>query len=384
MKRKIAWAVAISLLAFFLRLYLSYYGPIENDEPTYISAAVDYNLDMRQGNWSQIIDSPFNYEHPAFNKLVFAVGLFSSKPILSLGPIRAGQNLQSVPYWPKLLVLRIISSFFGAATVFLLSLIQPLAGLFLAVDTFGIKYTSLIYLEALPGFTSLAAVMIAKKAADAFQNNSGNRWKWIGWLVLSSLAVGMSAASKYLYGVVAIAIIITVLFRMWKQIIPALLGLAGWGLLSLIFFFLLDPAIWRSPIERLTNSVQFNIHFTTSSWVVDANYPFWQPIKWLMLSITQQPYRGGSYYIFNGNYLFQLDPLIFILGLVGLPVYFLKNKPMFIFLIVSLVFLMAWGTKWPQYIVLVLAPFCLSAAYGFISLRSVVLRGIGYIRLKTL
>ena len=70
---------------------------------------------------------------------------------LVLNTLIPGMDLTDFTQWQQVLVLRMISALLGAAAVFLLCLIHPLAGLFLALDTFGIKYTSVIYLEALPG-----------------------------------------------------------------------------------------------------------------------------------------------------------------------------------------------------------------------------------------
>ena len=147
---------------------------------------------------------------------------------------------------------------FGAAAVFLLSLVHPLAGLFLAIDTLGIKYTSVIYLDALPTFAGLAALLAALKALELYQKQTGRRWAV--WLVLSALALGITAASKYIYAVVGIAIIAAIILRGWKQKLPVLLGLAAWGVLSLVFFFVLDPVLWtRAPRGRTSRSTLISI-----------------------------------------------------------------------------------------------------------------------------
>ncbi len=384
--KKITWALLISLLALFLRTYMAYNGPTEYDEGIYMYSAASLNQAIRQGNWSQILDSTYNTEHPQFNKLVYAVSLFAGRKILPVAPLGLalgpGLEIQSLAFWKYMFGLRMISVILGTATVFLLSLISPLAGLFLAVDTIAIKYTSVVYLEALPAFTSLAALMVSLKSVDAYLNDPGNRRSWIGWLVLSSLLVGMSLASKYTYGLIAISIIIFVIYRLWKHKIPALLGLAGWGILSLAFFFLFDPALWHSPISRLVASVQYHVNYTSSQHVLNSALPFWQPIKWLMLPIPQQHYDPAYFFSFNGNYFVLADSLIFIGALVGLPAFFQKNKPLFIWLAVGMTFLVLWNTKWTQYTMLVIAPFCLSAAYGFGFIRSNLPRLISIIKPK--
>jgi len=365
--KRVYQALFIALLAFFLRSYLAYTGPIEYDEPIYTGNIVQLNLALRQGDWNQILDSSTVYEHPQFYKLVYAAGLLTSKPLLNFVPFHFGGELRGVPYWPKLLSLRLISAFFGAAAVFLLSLVHPLAGLFLAVDTLGIKYTSVIYLDALPAFASLAAFLAALKALELYQKQAP-RWKM--WLALSALALGMTAASKYMYAVVGIAIVAAVILRGWKQKLPVLLGLAAWGLLSLAFFFILDPALWHAPLARLSDSIQFNLNYSAGAHVAEVGYPFWQPIQWLLLSIPHQPSQPPAFFYDAGSFFVLADSLIFFLALVGLPALYHKNKPMLLWLFIGLVFLLLWGTKWPQYTLLILAPLCVSAACGFDFLRA--------------
>ena len=363
----------ISLLALFLRVYMALYGPFEYDERDYFGVGVQYNLAMRSGDWNQILNSSSNTEHPQFYKLVYATGLLAFNPVNDIAPMRASDPLNANPYWPKLFSLRLISVFFGTATVFVLSMIHPLAGLFLAVDTLEIKYTSVIYLEALPQLLCLLSMLGAMKALEVYQGGAaeGTRRMWLKWLLLSALAMGMTLASKYIYGAVMIAIGIAALWRGWKQRGPVLLGLAGWGILCAVFFVLFDPVLWNGLATRLSESFQFSFNYQNSSYISEIGYPVWQPFYWLMQSIPQYPTSPNPPYFMNKADFFVLaDPLIFILALAGLPSLFKKNKPMFWWLLVGIVFLLLWNTKWPQYMLLVLPAFCLSAGYGFEFLRA--------------
>jgi hypothetical protein len=372
--KKTTLALLISILALFLRTYVAYNSPIEFDESVYATAAAQYNLAARQGDWKQILNSTNVIEHPQFFQLVYAVGLMVGKPIPDTTSIHFGNDIQSVAYWHHLFILRMISVFFGTATVFLISMINPLAGLFLAIDTYAIKYTSVIYLEALPAFTSLAALIAALKSLKAYQKLTKN-WKvWIGWLVLSSLFLGVTAASKYIYSLVGIVIIISVIIQGWKHRSSSLLGLVGWGILALAFFFIFDPILWHSPLSELIKSINYNTNYSLGKHVEEVGYQFWQPIKWLMISIPQYPNNPTAFFLNKGDYFISADSLIFILALVGLPDLWKRNKPMFIWLIVGLTFLLLWGTKWPQYILLVLVPFCISAAYGFSLIRLIFIK----------
>ena len=46
----------------------------------------------------------------------------------------------------------------------------------------------------------------------------------------------------------------------------------------------------------------------------------------------------------------------------GLPRLFKRNSLFGFWLAIGMGFLLAWGTKWPQYVVTVLPPWCLSAS----------------------
>lgn len=372
--KKIYLALLISTLALFLRTYMAYNGPIEYDESLYIKAAANYNNAMRQGNWDQITGSTENIEHPQYYKLVYAVGLFAGEPIENNFSLSDGSKIQSVAWWHKFLGLRLISGVLGTAAVFLISLISPWAGLFLAINTYAIKYTSVVYLEALPALTSLAALLTAHQALKAFQNNTAKRKTWIGWLILSALALGMTAASKYIYALIGIVIVIDILIRGWKHKGATLAGLAIWGVLSMLFFLLFDPVLWHSPLTALMNSINFNMDYSAGLHVQEVGYPFWQPIKWLSTSIPQWPNNPVAFYLGKGDFFICADTLIFILASVGLWGLFKKDKTMCLWLAVGLVFLLAWGTKWPQYILVVLVPFCVSAAYGVEVIRKVLKR----------
>jgi 4-amino-4-deoxy-L-arabinose transferase-like glycosyltransferase len=364
---KFGWAILFSLLALGLRLNLAFHGPMEWDESVYTESASRLSQAIRSADWGAVLDSSDNIEHPQWSKLVYAVALLPYHPIAVPVSFHAGDALDSITYWPKLLTLRLISVVFGVAAVFLLSLVNPLAGLFLAVQTMAVKYTSVIYLDSLPAFASLAAFLSAGKALDLFLDPTRARGArtWLKWLILSAAGMGMAVASKYMYGAVAAAIGLVGLARAWRSKRQALVGLLGWGALCLFFFFLFDPILWHAPLQRLQESIQFNLNYAAGQHVtVDTRYPFWQPLYWLMLSIPQHSTHLSPFFQEAGNYPIVLDSLIFLCGLVGLPALFQKNKTWLVWLGIGFVFLLLWNTKWPQYVLLVLPPFCMAAASG--------------------
>ena len=176
------------------------------------------------------------------------------------------------------------------------------------------------------------------------------------WLLGSALFLGLTASGKYLYAIVGIVIltdglITAVQQRSWKQV-----GLlVGWGLLSLGFFFASDPYLWPDPLARLQESIFFHSGYATSaSEVQNAGYPPWQPFIWLFGSVPWHP----------GVFVVSLDLVITAFALLGLRSLWQKRRVFALWIIITLVFLLIWPTKWPQYILVLTFPWSLSAAYG--------------------
>ncbi|HMD88159.1 MAG TPA: hypothetical protein VKF38_03260 [Anaerolineaceae bacterium] len=357
---KVIRAILIALLALFLRTYLARIGLIEHDEHQYAKVAVDYSLAIRTGHWDQILTYSLNAEHPIFNKLLYAVALLPFKPIIGGNGMVYNFPLNKLPYYHQLLAMRLVSVTAGTIITFILSLINPLAGLAFAVDTFAIKYSSVIYLEAFPLLASLVALLAAEKAFKNSENGKGHKFRW---LILSSVAMGMAIASKYMYGVVGLAIPVGLLIKRSNRNLKSLSWMAGWGLLCIFFFFLFDPFLWLSPISRLQWSIMYFFNYPSSPYVISKAYPIWQPLIWLLLSIPNQ-YQEFAFSIQAGDYFVLGDTLIFILAVVGIPDLCKKNILMACWLLLGIIFLLFWGTKWPQYVMLVLPPLCLSAAFG--------------------
>jgi hypothetical protein len=138
-----------------------------------------------------------------------------------------------------------------------------------------------------------------------------------------------------------------------------------WGAGAAIFFFLANPALWANPLARLSESLQFNVDFAqNSSTVLESNYPFWQPLDWLAVPVSRHPLSTTPFFVSRGNFLLAVDGLFLPFALLGLR-RMAKSQPVFAWwLVLGLAFLLVWNTKWPQYILIILAPYCLAAAYG--------------------
>ena len=132
-----------------------------------------------------------------------------------------------------------------------------------------------------------------------------------------------------------------------------------------VFFVLGDPALWSHPLAHFYRSLTYSVHYSQSDpTVLRKDYPFWQPLAWLALSIPQQPPQLTPFFTTSGNFLLAVDSLFLPFALLGWR-RMSKAHPLFgWWLVVGLAFLLAWNTKWPQYILLMLVPYCLSAAYG--------------------
>ena len=124
--------------------------PVDYDEDDYIRAAQQYTALIRSGDWSGFLETNYRFEHPPLEKIAFGVSLLSAPP----EPLTPDRPTTASPdnYLPRDLLrpARTTSAVFGTLEVFLLALVNPLAGLLLGIHAFTIKYTSQVMLESLP------------------------------------------------------------------------------------------------------------------------------------------------------------------------------------------------------------------------------------------
>jgi hypothetical protein len=358
--------IAITILALGLRFYAVERLTIDNDETTYLISALKYTNYIRESKYSWLAWDKTNYEHPSFYKIVYGVALLTQPP---LDKIRQSDFIDGTPFSDSQAVLygradRQVSAVLGSLAVMVLAIVNPLAGLILAINTLGIKFTSEVYLEALPMLTSLLCVLAYAKYYRTVQTHPDWKKKQILWLGVSALFLGITAASKYVYCVCAIAIVLHWLIGVIRKKIPVryLWLLLGWGAVAFLLFFVFDPYLWPHPLERFMSSVGYHIRFSKSKFVQSSGYPFWQPILWLFNPFAN--YRVSS----SAAFLIHLDPLIFILALIGLPRTFKQNDLFFIWFVVGLSFLLIWQTKWQQYPMIIMVPYCFIASMGVMTL----------------
>ena len=268
----------VVLLAWGLRMRAVKMLPIDYDEDDYLRAGQEYTHLIRTSNWSGFLETNYRSEHPPLSKIITGLSLLTApeEQLTPDAPTTASPNR----YLPRTLVkpARTVNAIFGTLTVLALAVVNPLAGLLLATHTFTIKYVSQIMLEALPALTSLVTVL-------AYAQSKKQKAK-ISWLITSAVFLGLTAASKYLYCLVAIAILIDWFLEEKKKGSLRLFykHVLFWGFISVAIFFAADPYLWLDPIGRLKESILYHATYSTgASEVQSANFPIWQPFVWISM-----------------------------------------------------------------------------------------------------
>jgi hypothetical protein len=192
MTRRILYSaavLAVVLLSCGIRLYAAGHLDVDYDEPVYLGAAVDYARSMRAGDLKQLAWSENTYEHPALYKILYGVVLLSQPPLDRLPdkdlPRLAPIATAAAGSWN--VAARHLSVLLGTLAVLAMALINPLAGLFLGIDTLSVKYTSEVYLEALPLLTSLLCGLAYVRWVDRAHEPRTSRRPPVLWLILSAL-----------------------------------------------------------------------------------------------------------------------------------------------------------------------------------------------------
>ncbi len=368
----LAAVLLVAAVALGLRMRAVRLLPIDYDEDDYLGAAQRYAQFVAAGDVQSLIDYEYNYEHPPLTKLVYGLAILRL-PAAALLPERPStdQPARALPQ-PHIRVSRTVSAALGALAALALAALNPLAGLFLAVNTWQIKYTSQIMLEPLPALMSTLAVLFYARFSYGRRRGVACNASTT-WLVLSAIALGLTAASKYTYCVAGVAIAADWL---WDALAPAeheprpranslrigtRRGLSWpgwlllWGLLAVAVFFAANPRLWSDPLGRLAQSLLYHGDYAQSAHVRQYNYPFWQPLVYLLGPVPWHP----------GVFVVAIDTLIAIFAGLGLGRLWRQHRVFALWLAIGLGFLLIWPTKWPQYILTITAPLSLAAGLGF-------------------
>ncbi len=336
-----AFSIAIVIaLAFILRFYALAWIPMESDDQLYMESSEHYARAIEKGDWGEIVAFEDHLGHPAFYRLVFAASLVL-------------RDLFQIPL-SKVATMRLTAAVLGTLHAGMIALINPLAGWFAAIQTSEIKFSSLTYLEALPGFASAIAVIAFEKFRRTDQRL---------WLCISAIAVGITGASKFIYLTAAMAIVV---FLFWEQRHKPrntllYLGLAGAS------FVLFDPYIWYDPIGRMLGMLSFHLSSPQDPFVLSYNRPVWYGL----FSLSRRVFVIFDHLHESPPiFLIELDGVIYFLGLLGLPSLWRRSRLYVAWLAFGAVFLLIWGAKWDQYSLIIATPLLLSAGWGVLDLAN--------------
>ncbi len=324
--------LAVILLAALLRALAVTVLPVDFDEPVYLQAAYDYADAFRAGDLDAIVNSPLVREHPPLQRLLFGAAVWLQGP--------------GVPLDAALLAARIVSAVFGVLAVAFLALFDPVAGGLLAVHTLAVKYTSQVYLEALPLAASIAAVL----ALVRYNGRDQSQRPVMGWLWLSAVALGVTAAGKWTY----LPVIFPILYLLWAGRVSPL-HLFTYAAVAVLVMFALDPMLWPDPAGRVLERINYHLRYSEGLDVTRARYPWYQPLVWLSTSPAAAWHPTVFFY-------FGFDGLMFLLALVGLPRDWRERRWLVVWLLTGIAVLLLWNTKWPQYTLAVASAVCLGAA----------------------
>ena len=342
----------VIFIAWTLRARAASLLPIDYDEDDYLRAGQEYAHLIRTSNWSGFLETNYRPEHPPLAKIAYGIAILGlpEQPLIPDLPITANPA-ESLPK-EQLHAARTEAALFGALTAFLLALVNPLGGLMLAIHSFTIKYTSQVMLDGLSALLSLSTVL----AYIQYKKK-----KQTGWMHASGVLLGLAADSKFLHGTIGFAILIDWLYGNWPlagnkaRQMKLVRSILVWGMLAVAVFFLANPYLWPNPIMRIQETLNAVRYTTSNSNVESAGYPVWQQLTWLSMSVPWDQ---------NSAFIILADTFIAFLAVVGFNRLWKKESVFGIWILLELVVLLAWRTKWPQYILIVTAPLSLSAGEG--------------------
>lgn len=321
------------------------------DEMPYLDVAYRYAERMAPGRWSELTDGTDNNEHPPLVKLAYgAVLKLTGAPEPDLEHIEAYQPMPEAAR-PAFRAARWTSAVPGIAQVALTALVHPVAGLLLAVEVHHGKYTSQAYLEAIPGLLFLIALLLFERATR-MADGSRRAAPDLKCALIAFALLGAAAAGKYTYGAVGALTLAPLALIGFPRRPGAWLAMIAAAIAA---FFVLDPYLWPDPLGRIHDSVAFHFAYGQSDHVKEAGLPWYYQAVWMF-----QP----SAISFDDPFPFGIVSLVLLpLAAIGAPLTARRRPVWAVAALVGSVFLLLWPVKWPQYLLLVLPPFCVLAAH---------------------
>jgi hypothetical protein len=323
------------------------------DEMPYLHAGYRYAERMEPGRWGEISEVTENNEHPPLVKLAYGVAVKATgAPEPDLENLEAYKPMPD-PARPAFLAGRWTSAVPGIAQVAIEAVVNPLAGLFLAVEMHHAKYTSQAYLEAIPGLLFLISLVLFERATR-LAGGARRPAPGVALAVAAFALLGAAAAGKYTYGAVgalALAPLTVIAFPRRPLLWAALVAV------SMIVFVALDPYLWPDPIGRIGSSVGFHFTYDQSDEVKKAALPWYFQACWMFMTRSTISFRE----------VFPFEPVSLVLlplAAIGAPLA-ARRRPVWAWAaLVGCVFLLVWPVKWPQYLLVALGPICICAAHA--------------------
>jgi hypothetical protein len=331
-RRAPVWVIPalVAFAALLLRWHAALTFPGEGDEGIYSRVAAHYAQAIHAGNLTEIATYDHAMGHPIFYELAYAVGLLI-------------RNSLGIPL-SDLMTLRALSTGLGTLHVGLMTFINPIAGWFLATQTTQIKFTSLVYLEALPALASTIAVI----GYERFRRTADQRWFY-----LSAIALGATGASKFIYVNAGLAIFLFLFWEQRRQPKTILL----YVIIAGATFFALDPYLWSDPVGRLSEMLSFHAANTQGEYVKYVNRPWWYLFASLVESAKLYTYEQT----FPPPFYFVPDAIIFVLGILGISSLGRRGKIYVAWPGFGVLFMAFYPVKWEQYAMIIVTPMCWSA-----------------------
>lgn len=364
--RRFLWIAAIVIFGVGLRLYVADVSAVDWDEDDYLSPARAFRELINEGKFSEIPNVQQNREHPPLVKLLYSVTL--DEDDMEEIPLVTYRSRKSPLPENSLRNSRWQSVTFGGLSLLVVSLMNPFAGIALAILPLHVHFTSVAYLEALPVlFTSLMAYFYLKSQVTtdsmyAVPTNGGRdtiyrvrqlfRQPKYRYLALSAVFFGLAVACKYPYAWSGVALILHALvYKHFK-----FQHLVAWGLLAIVVWFSFNPYLWPNPPERLKYQVTYHEDYAENQ-VETHSYtnPFEQltrPNNYLLKEVRHPIWRGIAVVLFG-------------LAVIGVMVSFWQKSYFAWWLILGWVFLMIWPTQWIQHKMTITVPYAVCAAVGF-------------------
>jgi hypothetical protein len=342
--------------------------PPDFDELVYIPVGFHYAERMAPGRWWEIPGFTENPEHPPLVKIGFGAALrMAGAPEPDWSTLKVGKPLPPESA-PAFRAARRFSAAAGVLQVALAALVVPAGGLWLALDTYHVKYSAEAMLEGVAGLFALLAVLFLERAIRRREGTGllrETQGTGLGWLLASAAALALATSSKYAFGLVVGLALLPFLLRHTRGR-PGLRAL--YAAIVLLVFLATDPALWHDPLGRLGRSVGFHFAYAFGDHVTEVGYPWWQPLAWLSVPYPDRWHPG----VFKVAFL---DRLILVAAVLSAPAA-LRRRPVFLaWAAVGLVFVMLWPTRWPQYTMLFRPALAVCAGIGLSTIWERVTRG---------